>query len=104
MYSKRRIKDPILKDGPEWKYVLSRDEKTKIDISRRLLEALKYYRRYMGIRTLTEAAARAIALGIRDDMKYQDPRVEAVKMIEKVIKEHLRQKGIKGIRTNKTFE
>ena len=95
MDTKWRKNDPILRDGPEWKYVLTREERTKIDISKRLLEALKYYQRTMGIKTLTEATARAIALGIRDDLKYQSPRLETFKMLEAIIKEYIKEKGLK---------
>ena len=95
MDHRRRIKDPIVKAGPEWKYLLTREERTKIDISKRLLVALKYYQRTMGIRTLTEATARAIALGIRDDLRYQSPLLETFKTMEGIIRQHIKEKGLK---------
>ena len=94
MYNKRRKNDPIIRDGPEWKYVLTREERTKIDISKRLLVALKFYQRTMGIRTVTEAAARAIALGIRDDMRYRSPLLETTRTIERMLKDYIRDHGL----------
>lgn len=78
-------------NGPEWKYLLTCEERTKIDISKRLLLAITYYQRTLGLRTLTEATALAITLGIRDDLQYQSPMPETVRMLEGIIKE----KGLK---------
>jgi hypothetical protein len=80
------------KDIPEFKYVITGSERTHVSVSKNLKSALKVYQRHKKIRTLTEAIWRACALGMRDDLVGEDPRLPAIQEIRETIIKYIREK------------
>ena len=81
----------LSKDIKEFQYVVKRDERTLIAVSKSVKRALDIYKTHKGIRTLAEAVWRACALGIRYDLVHEDPQLPVLREIEDLILSHIKK-------------